>query len=161
MSIVNQTSLPGVGVRYDFAAKSGDRIGVIVHHSGHLDLLAYDKSDPDTVAANLSLDTDDANTLTELLGGSQITESLQEMQQSLPGVSIDWVPVAEDWGCAGQTIREIGVRARTGASIVAVIRGDQTFASPEPDFRLEARDTAVVVGTADGIREAFTLLHGE
>ena len=82
------------------------------------------------------------------------------MRQSLPGLIIDWVPVHEDWSCAGQTIREIGVRARTGVSIVAVMRGEETIPSPDPEFRLQAGDTAVVVGTQDGIRKAFELLHG-
>lgn len=160
MTTVNKTPLPGVGNRYDFETRSGDRVGVIVHHSGHYDFLVYDKLDPDSCTTVLPLDAEDAHTLTELLGGSQVAESQQQMRQSLPGLIIDWVPVHEDWSCAGQTIREIGVRARTGVSIVAVMRGEETIPSPDPEFRLQAGDTAVVVGTQDGIRKAFELLHG-
>lgn len=161
MSTVNKTTLPGVGIRYDFETKGGERIGVIAHHSGHYDFLVYDKLDPDSCANVLFLDVDDAHTLTDLLGGSQVAVSQQQMQQAIPGLIIDWIPVREDWSCAGQTIREIGVRAQTGVSIVAVIRDKETFASPDPDFRLQAGDTAVVVGTQEGIRKAFDLLHGD
>ncbi len=160
MTIVNQTTLPGVGIRYEFATKSGDRIGVIVHHSGHYDLVVYSALDPDSVAVDLALDAEDAHTITELLGGSQVAESQQQMQQSLPGVSIDWIPVPAGWACAGQTIREIGVRNRTGASIVAVLRNDETYPSPDPEFRIQPGDTVVVVGTLDGIRKTFDLMHG-
>ncbi len=161
MTTVNQTTLPGVGIRYDFETKTGDRVGVIAHHAGHYDFLVYDRLDPDTCTNVLPLDADDAHTLTDLLGGSQVAESQMEMQQSVPGLIIDWVPVSEDWSCAGQTIREIGVRAQTGVSIVAVVRDGETIPSPDPDFRLLAGDTAVVIGTEDGIRKAFDLLHGD
>jgi TrkA domain protein len=161
MSTVTQTTLPGVGIRYDFETKLGDRIGVIAHHAGHYDFLLYDRLDPDTCSNVLPLDADDAHTLTDLLGGSQVAESQQQMQQSIPGLIIDWIPVQEGWLCQGESIREIGVRARTGASIVAVVRGDETIPSPDPDFRMQAGDTAVVVGTQDAIRKAFELLQGE
>jgi TrkA domain protein len=161
MTTVNQTPLPGVGMRYDFQTRAGDRVGVIVHHSGHYDFLVYDKRDPDRCVSVLPLETEDAHTLTELLGGSQVAESLQKMQQSLRGLIIDWVPVQEEWSCVGRTIREIGVRAQTGVSIVAVIRDGETIPSPDAEFRLYAGDTAVVVGTQEGIRKTFDLLHGE
>jgi TrkA domain protein len=98
--------------------------------------------------------------LTELLGGSQVAESQQELLQTLPGLIIDWVPVREGWSCTGQSIREIGVRARTGASIVAVVRNGETIPSPEADFVMRPGDTAVVVGTVDGIRKTVELLQG-
>lgn len=161
MSKVNQTMLPGVGVRYDFTTRAGDQVGVIAHRSGRFDFLVYDKNDPDSCAAALQLTAEDAHTLTDLLGGSQVSESMQRMQQSLSGLTIDWVPIHAGWACAGKTIREIGVRAKTGVSIVAVMRNGETIPSPDADFRLMAEDTAVVVGTQDGIRRTFELLQGE
>jgi TrkA domain protein len=160
MTTVNQTSLPGVGMRYDFKTKAGDEVGVIAHYGGHYDFLVYDKLDPDSCALTLPLDVEDAHTLTELLGGSQVAESQQELLQTLPGLIIDWVPVREGWSCTGQSIREIGVRARTGASIVAVVRDGETIPSPEADFVMRPGDTAVVVGTVDGIRKTVELLQG-
>ena len=160
MSKVSQTSLPGVGVRYDYQTKAGDQVGVIVHHTDHYDFVIYDKDDPDSCSSMLSLDSDDAHTLTELLGGSQVAESQQNMKQSVAGLIIDWVPVHGDWACSGQSIREIGVRAATGATIVAIIRDEETFASPEPDFKILAGDTALVIGTQEQVTKAYDLLHG-
>jgi TrkA domain protein len=45
---VNQTPLPGVGLRYDFTTRSGRQIGVVSHRSGRRDLLVYDRKDPDS-----------------------------------------------------------------------------------------------------------------
>ncbi len=47
----------------------------------------------------------------------------------------------------GRTIREIALRSRTGATIVAVTRRGRPVPNPSPDFRLEAGDVLVLVGT--------------
>ena len=44
---IQETTLPGVGVRHEFTTDNGDRIGVITHHAGNRDVLVYDKMDPD------------------------------------------------------------------------------------------------------------------
>ena len=44
-------------------------------------------------------------------------------------------------------------------SIVAIVRDNETIPSPAPDFRLASGDTAVVVGTPDGIRDASAILR--
>ncbi len=46
-----------------------------------------------------------------------------------------------------RTIRELDLRATTGVLIVAVTRGGKPTPSPGPDFRLEAGDVLVLVGT--------------
>ena len=48
MSDVNETPLPGLGVRYDFVTSAGNRIGVVHHRTGRRDLLVYERGDPDT-----------------------------------------------------------------------------------------------------------------
>jgi TrkA domain protein len=42
---------------------------------------------------------------------------------------------------------------------VAVVRGTETVPAPGPDFVLESGDTAVVVGTPEGIERLASLLH--
>jgi TrkA domain protein len=58
----------------------------------------------------------------------------------------------------GATIAEGAFRTRTGASIVAVVRGATTIPAPGPDHRFEAGDVAVVVGTTEGLAELRDLL---
>ncbi|RVX41368.1 TrkA family protein [Nonomuraea polychroma] len=50
------------------------------------------------------------------------------------------------------------VRTRTGASIVAVVRGGQVYASPAPDFVLAAGDLVVVVDGAEGVNAVADIL---
>lgn len=159
MANVEQTRLPGVGVRHDFETKGKRRIGVIAHRLGHRELILYAEDDPDAVRATVRLDDDDAHTLAELLGASRVTQALDEIRQTVEGLALDWLPIAESWWAAGHSIADSQMRRRTGVSIVAILRGDETIPSPEPHEQLLAGDTVVVVGTPEGIERATTLLH--
>jgi TrkA domain protein len=161
MANVEQTRLPGVGVRHDFQTRGERRVGVIAHRVGHRELIIYDEHDPDTVAETVRLDDDDAYTLSELLGASRVTQAVDAIRQSVEGLALDWVPIADSWWASGHTIAESQMRRRTGVSIVAIIRGDETIPSPEPRQELHAGDTVVIVGTPQGIQRATALLQVE
>lgn len=159
MADVEEIQLPGVGVRYDFMTSERERIGVLVHRTGRRELLVYDTHDPDACAHVVRLDPEDTHTLAELLGTSHVSERLSELQQHIEGLTIDWLPVETTSACAGCTLREAALRTQTGVSIVAVVRGNETIAAPGGDFALQPGDTAVAVGTPEGIKELFRLLH--
>lgn len=161
MADVEQTRLPGVGVRHDFTTHGDRRVGVILHRGGTRELVVYAENDPDTVFESVRLDSDDSFTLAELLGGSRVTEVVSQIRQSVEGLSIDWLPIGESWWCSGRTIADSELRRRTGVSIVAIIREDDTVPSPGPEQVLVAGDTVVVVGTPEGIEHATALLQRE
>jgi TrkA domain protein len=160
MAEIRETPLPGVGVRYDYVTENGKRVGVIAHRSGRRELLVYDKDDPDRCREVLALDDEDAWTLAELLGGPKVTGPLATLQQSIQGLTIDWFRVQEGQASAGATIGELEVRTRSGATVVAIQRGERTLPSPTPETRLEREDIAVLVGTPEGIERAIALLRG-
>lgn len=159
MAQVEETQLPGVGVRYDFVTTEGDRIGVLAHRTGRRELLVYGTDDPDACRDVVRLDPDDTHTLAELLGTSHVSERLSALQQDIEGLTIDWLPVEATSACAGRTLRESALRSETGVSIVAVVRDGRTIPAPGGDFALQPGDTAVTVGTPEGIKELFRLLH--
>jgi TrkA domain protein len=157
---VEETLLPGVGVRHDFSTADGRRLGVIVHRSGRRELLIYKKDDPDACQV-IQLDHDDLRVLVEVLGGTQIVERLASIQYAVEGLAIDWISVPPDVGTVGQSLGSTELRTRTGVSVVAVLRGETTYPSPEPDFVFEAEDVAVVVGTGEGIEKATSYFRDE
>lgn len=159
MTEVRETPLPGVGLRYDFTTRSGDRLGVLVHHGGRRSLLVYSAEDPDACRATVDLDTEDAITLAELLGAAHIGQSLAAMQQEVQGLAIDWLTVAPSSPAVGRSLAELAVHTRTGVSVVAVLRGSETLPAPGADTRLEAGDTIVGVGTAEGMQRLYGLLE--
>jgi TrkA domain protein len=161
MPDVEETKLPGVGVRFAFTTQAGERLGVIAHRSGKRELLVYDRDDPDACGTVVGLGDDDARTLVDLLGGSEVTERADTaIRQSLDGVELQWVELPAGAPGIGRPISELGLRSQTGASIVGVVRGDETVISPRSDFVLAAGDIAVLVGSDAAVRAAEALLRG-
>ena len=158
MPDVSETLLPGVGVRHEFVTANGERVAVLTHRTGRRELAIYDRADPDRCTTVLHLSHDDTRTLAELLGASPVSEAVSAVQQRLEGLAIDWVTVPAASPVVGATIAEGAFRTRTGASIVAVVRGATTLPAPEPDHRFEAGDVAVAVGTTDGLAQLRDLL---
>ena len=159
MPNVQETSLPGVGVRHEFATKGGDRLGVLNHRTGNRDLLVYSRNDPDACAEVVRLEEDDARTLTDLLGASQVAQKLTNMRQDVGGLSIDWMPISPSWSCAGCRVQDTGLREKTAVVIVAVLRDGKMVPVPNEEFLLVPGDMAVVVGPRDGISMAQSLLQ--
>lgn len=158
MADIEETVLPGVGLRHEFSADDGSRIGVIHHRSGRRELFACPPDDPDAVAVTLSLSEQDSRALSEALGGSAVVENLVDLQQRVEGLAIDWLKVDAASPYADRTIGDARVRTRTGVSVVAIIRGDDAHPAPGPDFHIEPGDTLVVVGRPEGITAVERIL---
>ncbi len=141
MPDIIEVPLPGVGVRHEFTTANGQRVAVVTHRSGRREIAVYRRDDPDACVNVLDLDADDAAALGTVLGAPHIAATLTAMQR-LEGLGIDWLTVAGTSPPSGSTIGSGEYRTRTGASIVAVIRGDATHPAPGPEFTLAAGDIA-------------------
>lgn len=157
MTEVTETQLPGVGVRHEFTTAAGERLAVLSHRTGRREIAVYDRADPDACSTVLHLSHDDARTLAEVLGGSPVSEAVAGVQH-LEGVTIDWIPIRPGAEHSGATIGEGQLRTRTGTSVVALVRSDETLPAPSPDVVLEPGDVVVAVGTPDGLRQLRALL---
>ncbi len=158
---VDVTALPGIGVRKDFEVKSGRRVGVVAHRDGDIDLIVSKPDDPDAIAAQVPLSTDEASVLANLLGAPQLVAKLNDDHRDLPGITTRQLAIGDESPYAGRTLGETAMRTRTKTSIVAVMRAGQLHPSPGPDFTFTEGDLLVVVGTPDGLDAAAKILaHG-
>jgi TrkA domain protein len=156
---VKRVKLPGVGVLHTFVTNDGGKVGVIAHRSGHSDLISFaDGKGGEATKVSLRLSDDEAHTLAELLGGTQITESLSALDQ-IPGLSIDWFTVDYEDHIAGQTLGSPADRGIAGLTVVAVVRGDSANPAPAPDFKVFPGDTLVVAGSPEKVAKAFTFFR--
>ncbi|MFI7704305.1 cation:proton antiporter regulatory subunit [Nonomuraea sp. NPDC049480] len=158
---IEQTALPGIGLRHEFTTRSGRRIGVVSHRTGRRDLVIYDPDDPDRACETVKLNDEEADALAELLGAPRVVQRLNDLHREVEGLVSEKLPIAEGSPYAGRPMGDAQVRTRTGASIVAVVRGGQVFTSPAPDFTLAVGDLVVVVGSADSVNAVADILaHG-
>jgi TrkA domain protein len=158
MAEITETQLPGVGVRHDFTTSEGERVGVLTHRNGRRELLLYAREDPDECVTVVHLSSADTRTLAELLGASQVSEAVAAVQQLVEGLAIDWIAVPAHSRFVGSTIADGQFRTRTGASIVAVLRGATTIPAPDPTFVFDPGDVVVGVGTAEGLSDLRAVL---
>ncbi|GAA1758919.1 cation:proton antiporter regulatory subunit [Luedemannella helvata] len=158
---VNVTPLPGIGVQQDFATRDGRRLGVITHRDGHAELLVFRRDDPDAVIAAVPLTAAESGTLASLLGAPHLVEHIAAQNRDVTGIETHQLAVVPGSPFDGHTLGDTALRTRTGASIVAILRGGVVHPSPRPDFGLTAGDLIVVVGTTDGLAEAARIIdHG-
>jgi CPA2 family monovalent cation:H+ antiporter-2 len=59
---------------------------------------------------------------------------------------------------AGKNLETIDLRKKTGATLIAVVRGDRSFTSPGADFSIEEGDTLVLVANHRDMNRAFQFL---
>ncbi|WP_344868199.1 cation:proton antiporter regulatory subunit [Amycolatopsis ultiminotia] len=158
---VEVTPLPGIGVRKDFATRSGRRIGVVTQRDGKIELIVSKSDDPDACLASLPLTAEESGALANLLGAPQLVAQLNEEHRELPGINTKQLPISENSPFDGRTLGDTAMRTRTSVSIVAVMRAGQVHPSPTPDFLFTAGDLLVVVGTSEGLESAAKILkHG-
>ncbi|HKH76589.1 MAG TPA: cation:proton antiporter [Rubrobacteraceae bacterium] len=79
---------------------------------------------------------------------------LRRLRRASETIEADWVTIPQGGPLSNHNIGDLEVRSRTGASIVAVVRGEEVFANPGPDFALAPGDVVSVLGTPEQ-RAAF------
>ena len=156
---VNETRLPGVGLRYEFDNADGDRIGIIAHRGGDFEVFVYRGADPDRGKRVFRLTEREAEALAQILGAPRMVERYADLTKEIPGLDAGQVIVGEQSPFAGRPLGDTKARTRTGSSIVAVVRDDDVLASPGPDDVLQPHDVLVVIGTADGIAAVRHLIE--
>lgn len=158
MPDVDETLLPGVGVRHEFVTAGGERLALLTHRNGRREISVFDRGDPDVCRTVFHLSVDDTRTLGELLGTSQVSETVLGTQQ-IEGLALDWLTLAPASRYDGASIADGAFRTQTGVSIVAIVRSGSTIPAPEPTTRFEAGDVLVAVGTREGLNRLRALLE--
>ena len=73
---------------------------------------------------------------------------------------IEWVPVPDTSPAIGRTLAECAFRARTGITIIAILREPESVVGAQPEDVIERGDTLVTVGKL-GQYPAFRKLLAE
>ncbi len=76
-------------------------------------------------------------------------------------IEIAWLKLSPENPLAGQTLAEADLRARTGASVVAILRGGRLIPNPKSNTVFEANDRIGLIGDPEQIRAVENLLAAE
>ncbi|NPA40792.1 MAG: cation:proton antiporter regulatory subunit [Aquificae bacterium] len=148
-----ETDLPGVGKRYTLELEDGGELTLIIHNTGRRELyiIEDDEEEPTCV---ISLTEDEAKELGFLLAGTTYQPVAPEkMELIMKEMVMEWVKVGKGASFANKTIAEAQIRKKTGASIVAIIRGKDMLVNPEPaTTKILPGDILVVAGTRSQLK---------
>lgn len=89
-------------------------------------------------------------------GAKGISESVLDL---LTAGATEIFLVRESGALPGLSLIDLKLRERTGASIIAIVRDQQAFPSPDPTFELQAGDHLILMGGHAQIEEAFRYLE--
>ena len=84
-----------------------------------------------------------------------VTERIADL---LAAGTADTFYVGKEAWPAAKTLGALDLRGRTGATVIAVVRGEESFTSPGAEFELREQDTLILVASHRDIDRAFRYL---
>lgn len=160
MSTIRETSLPGVGRKFQIETTSGDRLVIVIHDDGTRELYHFTRKNPDRVASVVTLADSEARQIAGIIGGlTYVPKSLPSAEIVLDDLLLEWFTIEPGSDCIGKTIRDLRVRTVSGASIVSIIESDRVKRiNPEADTMLNEGATLILAGDRPTIANLKQLL---
>ncbi|MBP7342245.1 MAG: cation:proton antiporter [Smithellaceae bacterium] len=87
-------------------------------------------------------------------------EAFDQISQILAQGTIETYYVAAGNPIIGRSIRDVNLKARSGALIINIIRDNETITHPPGEFVFQAADQLVLFGSHRAIDQALTILNG-
>ncbi|WP_136716208.1 TrkA C-terminal domain-containing protein [Halorientalis salina] len=156
---ITESDLPGVGKKFEIDLDDESELIVLIHNTGKREV--FHRADPDADSEKLfDLSDDLARKVGSIIEGSHFQPVEAETQETtLPGgILLEWYELHPGSPLVGETLESADIGAETGATVVAIQRGDETIDSPPPDTGLAEDDTLIVVGTRENCADFESLL---
>ncbi len=157
---LEETLLPGVGVRYQLRTRAGEVLAIVVQREGSAEIAVYDRRDPDRARGVFRLDPEEVDAVAEVLGAPRLTQRFADLSREVPGLESGRFPIGPDSPFVGRPLGDTRARTLTGCSIVAIVRDTDVVASPGPADPLRAGDVLVAIGAQRGLEELERRLTG-
>jgi TrkA domain protein len=158
---LRETRLPGIGVKYGFSTSGGGRLAVVLHNDGLREIYFFRHEQDDEPAEVIRLDDDEARQLGAVIGGAyERPKIVEELELALKELTIEWVPVPDSSPMIGKTLAECGFRAKTGITVIAILREPESVSGAQPSDVVMQGDTLVTVGKLGQYAAFRALLAG-
>jgi TrkA domain protein len=154
---ITESDLPGVGKKYEIELNNGE-MTVVIHNTGKREV--FRRSDPSEDSEKVFEFPDQmARKIGSIIEGAYFQPIKSETAETtLPGgILLEWYELQPGSALIGEALRSADIGNRTGFTVVAIQRGEETIKSPPPDTTLAEGDTLIGVGTQENC-EAFKKL---
>jgi CPA2 family monovalent cation:H+ antiporter-2 len=86
---------------------------------------------------------------------------MSNLNAALEAATTETVKLSPDSPAVGKNLGELNLRNETGATLIAVVRGDQTKIGPGANYKLQENDILILFGKAEKIERAVKILQSE
>lgn len=151
---LRSNNLPGVGTKYEIETDKGDTIAIFFTKTGPIQMYTLQKGCQTPSAAVMT--PVEARRLGNILTGAIIEadqESVEIAFSALSDLRITIHTFCIPKSVSGKTIEDLQIRAKTGATVIAVCRHDKNIINPPPSFAFETGDAALIIGESDQIKK--------
>lgn len=94
-----------------------------------------------------------------LLRGKPDTQSIQDqIARIIAAGTTEVFYVMQNSKAVGKTLKELGIRKQTGATVISVVRGNDHYPNPPVDFKFEEGDMIVLMGIHAQVEKAVEYL---
>jgi TrkA domain protein len=156
---LTETRLPGIGTKFTLRLDDGGRLAIILHNDGKRELYYFRHADDEEPRSVITLDDDEARQLGAVIGGAyERPKIIEDLELALGELTIEWVPVPDTSPWLGKTLAECGFRAKTGVTVIAILREPEPVSGAQPHDVVQRGDTLVTVGKAGRYPEFRRLL---
>ena len=157
---IREVTLPGVGKKYVMGLRTGGNLAVVVKPDGERQMYHF-LEDEDRPCDVIKVDEEEAQQISNLLGRPMVTApDLEKLELALGAMEIEWVELEPNSPLVGRTLGNFPLRTETGASIVAIMRGEQSIPNPDVSAEFKAKDTVLLIGSHEQTAAARELIEG-
>jgi len=157
---VRETTLPGIGKKYVLPLRAGGNLAIVVRPDGERQLYHF-LEDDDRPCDVVKVDREEAQQVANLLGRALVpTPELEDVDLVVGALEIEWVQLRPGSPLVGHALGDSRLRERTGASVVAILRGKAAIANPGVGTVFESDDTLLLIGSHAQTEAARELIGG-
>ena len=147
-----ESELPGIGKKFTVQTNEGFYLSIVMLLSGKREVFLFEDID-DEPDYHFLLSEEEANLVGSILMGTYFKPEQEKRKELfINKLSIEWVSISDKCQLANRTIFDEQIRKKTGITIIAIIRENETLINPEPETQLLLGDTLVVVGSREQTR---------
>lgn len=160
--VIHESDLPGVGKKFEIDLEDETQLVIVIHNTGKRELFLRPTPNADSEKL-FELSDRLARQVGTIMEGAYFQPIKDTSVSTTLGENtlIEWAKVTEESDLVGTSIGDVAVRNQTGASIIAIQRGEETLDHPTAETVVEVDDTLVALGDRESHRKLERLAGGE
>lgn len=165
MTKISEGILPAIGNKYEILTDSNERMVIVAHDEGSVELYHFDPDDEEPISS-VTLTAKEARQVGSILQSSVYEpHPLEKVELSLEGLSIEWISIPASSPVTGKTIGQLELRKKHNVNIIAILHSQGTKRStacvnPGPDFVFLPGQTVITSGPKTSVDEFDAFVHG-